>query len=133
VILSQKFEDGTIHPCDFLSRKLSPAEFNYNVFDIEMLAIVYSLEKWRCLLQGSEYKVTIFSDHQNLPYFMKKVLLNRRQARWAEFLKSYDFFIIYRKGSANQKSDIPSRCLSYTSREEGTTAIMEKPLLGPEQ
>lgn len=132
-ILSTKFEDGKIHPCDFISRKISPAEFNYDVYDKETLAIVYSLEKWRCFLQGSGHKVTIFSDHQNLSYFTRKVLLHRRQARWAEFLKSCDFVIIYRKGSANRKADILSWCPAYTSREGGTTAIMEKPLLGPEQ
>lgn len=55
-------------------------------FDKEMLAIVYSVDKWRYFLQGSEFKVTMSSDHQNLSYLTKNVLLNRRQARWAEFL-----------------------------------------------
>jgi len=82
---------------------------------------------------GSEYRVTIVLDHQKLSYFTKKVLLYRRQARWAEFLKSYHFVIIYRKGSANQKADIHSRCPPYTSGVGSTTAVREKPLLGPEQ
>jgi len=132
-ILSQKFEDGKIHPVSFISRKLSDAEFNYDVYDKEMLAIVYSLEKWRQFLQGSEFKTTIFSDHQNLSYFTEKVILNRRQARWALLLKGYDFIIVYRKGSANQKADILSRCPAYTSRVRGTTAITTEPLLRPEQ
>jgi len=132
-ILSQKFEDGKIHPVSFISKKLSDAEFNYDVYDKEMLAIVYSLEKWRQFLQGSEFKTTIFSDHQNLSYFTEKVVLNRRQARWALLLKGYDFVIVYRKGSANQKADILSRCPAYTSRVGGTTAIATEPLLGPEQ
>jgi len=37
---SQQLEDGKIHPCDFISRKLSPVEFRYDVFDKAMLAIV---------------------------------------------------------------------------------------------
>ena len=82
-ILSQKFKDGKIHPVSFLSKKLSDAEFNYDVFDKEMLAIVYAVEKWRQFLQGSTFKTTIFSDHQNLSYFTGKVVRNRRQARWA--------------------------------------------------
>jgi hypothetical protein len=132
-ILSQKFEDGKIHPVSFLSKKLSDAEFNYDVFDKEMLAIVYALEKWRQFLQGSEFKTTIFSDHQNLSYYTTKVVLNRRQARWALLLKEYDFVIVYRKGTANQKADILSRCPAYTFREGGTTAITTEPLLGPDQ
>jgi hypothetical protein len=62
-VLSQKFEDGKIHPCAFLSRNLSPAEFNYDVFDKEMLAIVYELQKWRHYVLGTEHKTTIFTDH----------------------------------------------------------------------
>jgi len=132
-VLSQKFEDGKIHQCAFLSRKMSPVEFNYDVFYKEMLAIVYALQKWRHYALGTSHKITIFSDHQNLEYFTKKVKLNRRQARWADILQEYDFVIIYRKGSLNQKADILSRCPAYTFREGGTTAIVEKPMLGPEQ
>jgi hypothetical protein len=132
-VLSQKFEDGKVHPCAFLSRKLSPAEFNYDVFDKEMLAIVYALQKWRHYVLGTEHKTTIFTDHHNLEYFTKKIKLNRRQARWAEIRLEYSFVIIYRKGSLNQKADILSRCPAYTFREGGTTAISEKPMLGPDQ
>jgi hypothetical protein len=131
--LSQKLEDRKIHPCAFLPRKLSPAEFNYDVFDKDMLAIIYSLQKWRHYVLGTEHKTMIFSDHQNLEYFTKKVKLNRRQARWAEILFEFDFVIIYRKGSLNQKADILSRYLAHTFREGGTTAISEKPMLGLDQ
>jgi hypothetical protein len=33
----------------------------------------------------------------------------------------------------NQKADILSRCPACTFREGGTTAISEKPMLGPDQ
>jgi len=79
-ILSQKFQDGKIHPVRFVSRKLSPAELNYDVYNKEMLAIVFSLRKNRHYLQGAEYTTTIFSDHQNLTYFKSAILFNRRQA-----------------------------------------------------
>jgi hypothetical protein len=122
-----------MNPVSLMSRKLSDAEFNYDIFDKEMLAIVYALEKWRQFLQGSKYKTTIFSHHQNLSYFTKKVTLNRRQARWALQLRGNDFGIVYRKGSMNQKADILSRCPAYTFKEGGTTAISTEPLLGPDQ
>jgi hypothetical protein len=38
----------------------------------------------------------------------------------------YDFIIIYRKASHNQKADIVSRCPVYTFREGGPTVILEK-------
>jgi len=132
-ILSQKFEDGKVHPVRFVSRKLSPAELNYDVYDKEMLAIVFSLRKNRHYLQGAEHKTTIFSDHQNLTYFKSTVLLNRRQARWAEDLKQYNFQILYRKGSANVKADILSRCPGFTSREGGTTSAIKQTMLDKSQ
>jgi len=73
---SEKFEDGKILPSAFLSRQLSPAEFNYNVFDKEMLLIVYALQNWRHYVLGTKHKTTIFLDHQNLEYSTKKVKLN---------------------------------------------------------
>jgi len=96
-VLSQKFEDGKIHPCSFSSRKLSPAEFNYDVFDKKMLAIVDALQKWRHYALGTPHIITIFSDHQNLEYFTTKVNLNRRQARWAEILQEYSSLVYIEK------------------------------------
>ena len=84
-------------------------------------------------MQGMAHKTRIFSDRQNVEYFTKKVKLNRRQARWAEILLEFDFVIVYCKASLKEKVDILSRCLAYTFREGGTTAISEKPMLGPDQ
>jgi len=132
-ILSQKFEDGRIHPVRFVSRKLSPAELNYDVYDKEMLAIVFSLQKNRHYLQGAEHKTMIYSDHQNLSYFSSAILLNRRQARWVEELKQYNFLILYRKGSANLKADILSTCPEFTSREGGTTSATNQTMMDKSQ
>jgi hypothetical protein len=44
-ILSQKFQDGNIHPVRFVSRRLKPAELHYDVDDKEMLAVVFSVQK----------------------------------------------------------------------------------------
>ena len=85
-VLSMKGEDEKWRPCAFYSKSLSDVERNYDVHDKEMLGIIRALEAWRHHLEGAKYKIEIWSDHQNLQYFMGAKKLNRRQARWALYL-----------------------------------------------
>lgn len=56
-ILSQRGEDGKLHPCAFMSRRLSDAERNYHVGDRELLAAKFQFPSSKsnalttCLLQ----------------------------------------------------------------------------------
>ena len=43
--LLQPNNNGLYVPCAFFSRKLTSAEYNYEIYDKEMLAIVRSLEE----------------------------------------------------------------------------------------
>jgi len=97
-ISSQECEDGKIYPIRFVSKELSPAELKYDVYDKEMLAVVSSLRNNWHYSQGAQHKTMISSDHQNLTYFKSAILLNRRQARWAEEHRQYDSQLLYRKG-----------------------------------
>jgi len=65
----------------FYSKSLSPVEWNYEIYDKEMLAIIYTLEEWRHFLEGAQHLVEIWTDHKNLEYFMTAKKLNCRQAR----------------------------------------------------
>lgn len=42
-ILSQRQEDGYLHPIAFRSQRFKPAKLNYNTFDKELLALILSL------------------------------------------------------------------------------------------
>jgi len=44
-VLSQE-QEGKWKPVAFLSRTMSPAERNYEIYDKELLAIVEALDKW---------------------------------------------------------------------------------------
>jgi RNase H-like domain found in reverse transcriptase/Reverse transcriptase (RNA-dependent DNA polymerase)/Integrase zinc binding domain/Ty3 transposon capsid-like protein/Chromo (CHRromatin Organisation MOdifier) domain len=112
-VLSQVFDDKSTYPIAFYSRKLSPAEQNYPIFDKEMLAIIAALIEWRSYLEGSSSPFIIYTDHKNLEYFTTTKSLNRRQARWSEILPNYDFTIVYRPGSRNGKADALSRRQDY--------------------
>ena len=68
-ILSQ-FHGKRLHPVAFHSRKLSPAERNYDIHDKELLAILIAYMEWKHYLAGTEKPITPHTDHQNLQYFL---------------------------------------------------------------
>lgn len=110
-VLSQVGDDGILRPVAFMSKRMSPAECNYEIYDKELLAIIRAFEEWRPECAGTpvECPIKILTDHQNLKYFMTSKDLNRRQARWAEFLSEFNFLITFRPGKQNTKADSLTR------------------------
>jgi hypothetical protein len=110
-ILSQENDEGVLHPVAFFSKKMIPAELNYEIYDKELLAIVRCFEEWRPELEGTadDLPIQVLTDHKNLAYFMDTKKLTRRQARWALTLSKYNFKIAYRPGVQNGKADALTR------------------------
>ena len=79
-VLSQRDDEGVLHPCAFYSRKFTAAELNYEIYDKELLCIVDALREWRHYLEGSGHQVQVYSDHNNLLWFTETKRCNRRQA-----------------------------------------------------
>ena len=104
--------DGKEHPVEFWSRKMTSAEVGYGTPDQELLAIVESMEHWRHHFEGANHRITIYSDHANLKYFLTTQQLSRRQAHWATKLSKYDFVIEHTPGRKNP-ADAPSRRPDY--------------------
>ena len=117
-VLSQKQDDGLLHPIAFFSKNMSPAECNYEIYDKELLAIIRCFEQWRPELEATDLPVKIFTDHKSLEYFMTTKKLTRRQVRWSEFLSQYNFVILYQSGAQNVKADALTRRPNDQSSEE---------------
>ncbi len=107
-VLSQVGPDGKRHPVAYHSRRLNSAEFNYPIYDKEMLAIIRCIEQWDAELRSCT-GFTVLTDHRNLEYFMKNQKLSERQSRWAAALSRYNFKIEYRAGKDNLAADALSR------------------------
>jgi hypothetical protein len=88
---------------------MSPEERNYPVTDKEMLSVIRSLEQWRHYLEGAHHEFEIWNDHANLQWFMKHQDLNRRQARWAQYLSMFNFKWLHKAGATMGKADALSR------------------------
>ena len=108
-VLMQKGDDNKRHPVGFYSTTLTPPERNYDIYDLELLAIVKSLQHWHPLLAGSPHKIKVFSDHMNLQYWRDPQKISRRVAREVLELADYDIKIHHLKGSANGQADALSR------------------------
>lgn len=108
-VLSQKDDEGVLHPVAFYSKNMVPAECNYEIYDKELLAIIRCFEHWRPELEFSDVPVKVFTDHKSLEYFMTTKELTRRQVRWAEKLSEFNFVIISRPGTQNGKADALTR------------------------
>jgi len=52
-VLSQMHDDNKWHPVAYISKSLSPAERNYDIYDKEMLAVMCVLEQWHHYLEGA--------------------------------------------------------------------------------
>jgi hypothetical protein len=65
-ILEQDDALGHSHPVAFYSKSLQLAERNYEIYNKELLAIIYALRHFRHYLQGNKHITHVFSDHTNL-------------------------------------------------------------------
>lgn len=100
----------------FYSAKLSPAQQNYAVHEIELLAGLETMMRFRDLLLGVQF--TWYTDHRGLEHFLNQRNLTGRQARWTVKLSDFDFTIKYVPGVENTVSDALSRL--YSNDAPGT-------------
>src|SRR6201996_6875418 len=126
-VLMQQGNDEKQHPVGFYSSSLTPAERNYDIYDLQLLAIVKALQHWRPLLAGSPYKIKVFSDHMNLQYWRDPQKISRRVAREVLELADYDIEIHHLKGSANGRADALSRRPDYDQGEEDNEGVTVLP------
>src|SRR6266487_5958249 len=106
---------------------MSPAEWNYQIFNKEMLAVKEALQEWRQYLLGACTPIEVWSDHLNLTYYRKPQNLSKRQARWISELADYDFTIHHLPGKLNSKADALSHRPDYVPTDADNQSIIGVP------
>ncbi|KAK1602202.1 hypothetical protein QYE76_018186 [Lolium multiflorum] len=94
-------------PVAYYSEKLDGARLNYPIYDKELYALIRVLEVWQHYLWPKEF--VIHSDHESLKYLKSQHNLNKRHAKWVEFIESFPYVIKYKKGKENVVADALSR------------------------
>jgi len=94
-------------PIAYFSEKLSGPILNYYTYDKELYAFVRTLETWQHYLWPKEF--VIHSDHESLKHIRSQGKLNRRHAKWVEFIESFPYVIKHEKGKENIIADALSR------------------------
>ncbi len=67
----------------------------------ELIAIVFAFKYWRQYLYGAHKTIVVYSNYNNLKYFLIKKTLSDRQVCQAEGLGEFDFLIKYYTGKSN--------------------------------
>ena len=103
-----QYVDGVLRPVAFYSRRMTPAECNYEIYDKEMLAVVACLDEWSEWLKPMASFV-VRTDHKNLEYYKRPQKLSERQVRWMQELSQFNHKLEFKPGRLNVVADALSR------------------------
>lgn len=103
----QKQEDSLFHPVAYFSKRTTDAETRYQSFELETLAIIYAIKRFRVYLEGISFK--IMTDCNSLMITLAKRTVNSRIVRWALELENFNYTIVHRAGTKIGHDDALSR------------------------
>ncbi|UYV84191.1 hypothetical protein LAZ67_X001482, partial [Cordylochernes scorpioides] len=103
----QMDEDGKWCLVYCVSKKTTEAEKMYHSSKLELMAIVWTLDRLRQFLVG--IKFTVVTDCQALVYMNAKKTTNPQIARWYNLIQEYDFEIRHKPGEKIAHVDGMSR------------------------
>ena len=118
-------QDG--RPVEYASRAMTPTEQNYAQIEKELLAVVFSLERFHYYVYSHQEDVTIETDHKPLISISKKALASapKRLQRLLLRLQRYTFNLVYRPGSELVLADTLSRAYAPADPTDESTQFTE--------
>lgn len=104
-------------PVAVTSRRVSKTETSWAAVELEALAIVHSVAKFRSFLLGRPFK--LYTDQRALSFLFsdspKSSCKNNKLIRWRQQLSEYKYTICYKPGKENASADAFSRAFVVQS------------------
>lgn len=114
-VLLQEGESGR-RPIAYASRCLSPVEAKYSVYELEALAVLFALEKFKLYLEHQPFLLE--TDNQALSWVLARPRRTGRIARWAVRISAFHFKVKHIRGSENVVADSLSRMFESEPKEQ---------------
>jgi hypothetical protein len=92
-MLMQRYEKNWYRLVYYASGELFTAKKNYSTTEREALGMIYSVTKFHHYLLGKKF--TFHVDHSAIVYFVSKVSLTGKLAKWTLLLQEYKFEIVH--------------------------------------
>ncbi|GFT23874.1 transposon Tf2-11 polyprotein [Trichonephila clavipes] len=106
-VLLQQGEDGRFYPIHYMSKKTSIQEEKLCCYELEVLAVIEDLKKFRNYLLGRKFRIQ--TDCAAFAKTLDKKELTPKMARWSIFLTDFDYEVVHRPAKQMQHVDALSR------------------------
>ncbi|EFN75587.1 Retrotransposable element Tf2 155 kDa protein type 2 [Harpegnathos saltator] len=128
ILLQRDNNDQLFHPEYYASGKTTVAEERYSSYELEVLAIIKALRKFRIYVLSIPFK--IITDCRAFALTMGKKDFCIRVARWALLLEEFIYTIEHRSGKSMTHVDALSRnplpCVFAIDEDDGMIAKLKK-------
>ncbi|GJW27674.1 putative nucleotidyltransferase, ribonuclease H [Tanacetum coccineum] len=123
--------DGKFKPIYYASNTLNDAQAYYTTIEKELLAVVFSFDKFCPYL--FLLKTIVYTNHSALKYLFSKQDAKPRLIRWVLLLQGFNIKIIDKKGAENFAVDHLSRLenpnMGELAEDEITDKFLDEPLM----
>ncbi|KAI5746665.1 hypothetical protein M8J77_006124 [Diaphorina citri] len=108
---------------EYASRSLTKAEKNYSVTELELLAVIFAIKRFRPYIEG--YPITCVTDHRSLQWLHSLKNPTARLSRWIMEMQGYEINFKHRSGRIHFIPDALSRINSPDEPpDEGETTLL---------
>lgn len=107
ILMQRSPNTKSLQPVAYYSRQTSPEEKNFHSYELETLAVICALKKFRVFLLGKDFKV--ITDCSALRSTFQKRDIIPRIARWWLALQEFNCVIEYRAAAKMAHADALSR------------------------